>query len=491
LKFSAWLALLFSVPLALAAAGPKDAPHCPVGEPSCAARVSLIKKLFGVDEAQFNRELQARFNPAPPPPPAELVDPHAGQLADARYFEAFPDFDRSYSPAARHRAKRLTRLFARDAEHLSHEQFVLHIAEITALAANGHTAIGEDALRKDTPRIPVRTFLFADGLRILRTSPALQGLLGARVDRIDGRPIAALYTGLRKYLPGEEGRRRLQLLPVLESPALLQAAGLADRRDALTLQGVLADGTSFTQQITAERRNRAAPVSNTMRLLFPDDAAARMTAYLRTGASVPVSLRDSAHLFSTGDLPNGGFYIGLTSNMDSDDQPLGAFLADVLVRVKQQHPRFVVLDMRMNGGGDYTKSYDFARALPVAAGRARIYALTSPWTFSAAITTVAALKDAGGRRVTIVGERVGDQLSFWAEGGRFDLPNSGITAFFATGRHNYRRPCTDRQSCFWLNELYPVRVRTLEPDVLAPMTFAAYSMGRDPGLDAILTRERH
>jgi hypothetical protein len=115
--------------------------------------------------------------------------------------------------------------------------------------------------------------------------------------------------------------------------------------------------------------------------------------------------------------------------------------------------------------------------------------LTSPWTFSAAITTVAALKQAGGSKVMIVGEPVGDGLAFWAEGGAFNLPNSGITAYFTTARHDYARPCTNRRTCFWLNELFPVRVRNLQPEISAPLTFAAYSTGRDPALDAIRARE--
>ena len=104
--------------------------------------------------------------------------------------------------------------------------------------------------------------------------------------------------------------------------------------------------------------------------------------------------------------------------------------------------------MRMNGGGDYTTTYAFARALPGTAGKASIYGLISPWTFSAAITTVAALEDEGGDQVILVGEDLGDRLDFWAEGGRFLLPNAFLEVFYASGRHNYAGPCRDRESCF-------------------------------------------
>jgi len=49
--------------------------------------------------------------------------------------------------------------------------------------------------------------------------------------------------------------------------------------------------------------------------------------------------------------------------------------------------------------------------------------------------------------------------------------------------HDYSAPCTDWHVCFWLNWFYPVRVRTLAPDVVVHMSFADYLAGRDPVFD--------
>ena len=116
----------------------------------------------------YDRELERRFQYGPPQPkPAEVPDRRDGQAADAAYFAAFPNFDRSYTPDTRAEALRQTKALAAQARMLTHEQFVLRLAEIAALADNGHTAIGENAFRKDTPRLPLRMFLFADGLYVL------------------------------------------------------------------------------------------------------------------------------------------------------------------------------------------------------------------------------------------------------------------------------------------------------------------------------------
>lgn len=440
-----------------------------------------------MDETTFERELAARFQYGPPEPaPTEIADRSAGQIVDAAYFARFPEFDRAYSPAARAQAQLLLTRLQAEAGSLSHEQFVLRVAEIAALADNGHTAIGENAFRKNTPRLPLRTYQFADGLYVVWAAPELADLLGARIDTIDGRSVSDIRTATRRYAGGTDAHRQRMLTAMLESPALLQAAGLANARDALTIRGVLLGGAPFERRIAAEERDRSAWVSSSQRLLFPVWEGAPMRSLINRGDDLPTYLRHSSNLFSLESSPERGLYIGLAHNDDTDESPIATFLDSAIARVRSEQPPYIVVDLRMNGGGDYTTTYAFAQALPEAANGAPIYVFTSPWTFSAAITTVAALETAGGEQVIIVGEAVGDRLDFWAEGGTFNLPNAFVQVHYASGRHIYDGPCRDRETCFWLNDRYPVRVRTLEPDIDAPHTFAAYRALRDPALDAVL-----
>ncbi|MFZ2030332.1 MAG: hypothetical protein WAU68_08500 [Vitreimonas sp.] len=442
------------------------------------------------DASTFDREFSARFQYPPPEPlPAEIAEQGTGQIADATYFAQFPNFDRAYTPAARQQARRLADRLRSDAGRLSHEQFVLRVAEIAALADNGHTAIGENAFRKNTSRLPVRTFLFADGLYLLRATPANADLLGARIDAIDGHRVEDVFRQIRRYHGGEDAYRRISLLPMLESPALLQAAGIAREHDALTLRGVTAQGAPFERRIIAEQRDRGAPVSSTGRTVYPTGPDNPMRSFLSESDTLPIYLHGRQDLFWIEPTPADGLYVGVGNNNDSDDLPIATFLDSALNRIRTEHPRFVVLDMRMNGGGDFTKTYAFARALPAAASGAPIYVLTSAWTFSAAITTVGALKQEGGNQVHIVGAPVGDRLRFWAEGGQFALPNSFLTVGYAAGRYVYDDACRDTSICSWLGYRYPVRVSTLAPEISAPLTFAAYREGRDPAMEAVLARE--
>src|SRR5262249_14825624 len=152
--------------------------------------------------------------------------------------------------------------------------------------------------------LPLRTYLFADGLRVVWANAANADLLGARIDTIDGRGIDAVYSVIRRYYGGTDAHRRRMLIPMLESPALLQAAGLAQSRDALTLTGVLEGGKPFSRRIDAEQRDRSAWVSSTPRLLYPANTPGnRMLSLMHDEDPLPVYLRHRSNLFDTEPLP--------------------------------------------------------------------------------------------------------------------------------------------------------------------------------------------
>jgi hypothetical protein len=148
----------------------------------------------------------------------------------------------------------------------------------------------------------------------------------------------------------------------------------------------------------------------------------------------------------------------------------------------------VIVDLRYDGGGDYVNTYGFAHDLPkLIPPGGRIIVLTGPATFSAGISTAAAVKHAGQRRVVIVGEPVGDRLKFYSEGGSACLPNSPLCVAYETGKHDYQDACTDWDVCFWLNYFFNFQVRSLDPDEVIPLSFRDWRSGVDPVLDRAIT----
>jgi hypothetical protein len=281
----------------------------------------------------------------------------------------------------------------------------------------------------------------------------------------------------------------------LESPELLHAAGLASGPDRVTLRARLRDGTERDVELIADAPNPDGPrvwgseflsplpverESDDWRPLIPDEG------------TLPRFLRDRGRPFRSEYLEGEDlYYAQFRSNMDEDGFPIGDFLDHLRNDIHDQQPRYIALDLRYNQGGDLTKTADFMKALPYLTDSIKeVYALTSRWTFSAGIVSLALLKEHGGEKVTIVGEPVGDRLRFWAEGGSLSLPNSGLSVSYSTGLHDYSRPCSGEPGCFWPLYFHPTHLETLEPDVPVPYAFNDYLSRRDPAMDHVLASAR-
>jgi len=67
------------------------------------------------------------------------------------------------------------------------------------------------------------------------------------------------------------------------------------------------------------------------------------------------------------------------------------------------------------------------------------------------------------------------------------------TIGFATGLHDYAKPCAGEESYFWILRLYPTHVPSLAPDIHASDTYDDYVHRGDPLLDrarALVRKER-
>ena len=70
--------------------------------------------------------------------------------------------------------------------------------------------------------------------------------------------------------------------------------------------------------------------------------------------------------------------------------------------------------------------------------------LVDKFTFSAAIVFVAILRYQLGRKLKIVGEKMGDGLRFFAEGGLIELPASGAVVRYSSALHDWETGSADQ-----------------------------------------------
>jgi hypothetical protein len=415
------------------------------------------------------------FDPAPPkadyPKPSNDLE---AQRQDLGYFRKLIALDRSYEPAARLEAERRIAALESADKALDHAHLRVALMKILALADNGHTRldVGDDLVPR---QLPVRVAIFSDGLHIMRTTDAYSALLGGRVVAIDGKPIEVVMERLADLRGGTAAWRKLNAALYLVDPEILFGEDIAPDMEHSAWTVATAEDASTTVTLDAVAPSGHEPVKgldDSWRAVQPDQP-------------LPASLSDFDSAFRRIRLAHScAMLIQLKANHDVGNQHIKDFVAATEADMRANKPCAVILDLRYDGGGNYQNTAGFAKALPgLTTPGGQIYLLTGPSTFSAGITTTAFVKQAGGDRVTLLGEPVGDRLSFFSEGNRGCLPNYPLCVSYQRGKHDYAHPCTDWDVCFWLNKLYPVHVDTLEPHETITMSFAEWRQGRDPVFD--------
>jgi hypothetical protein len=395
--------------------------------------------------------------------------------------------DSSYSREDRaEAAARLAKLES-DAATASPIYFELELARIVALADNGHTASPAPFRAPRYSRVPIRLVPFGDQFYVLRADTAYADLLGARVVAIDGKPIRDVRAIAHTLWGGTPSWRDRHVPFLLESPEQMLALGVGKDAKAASYRFLLRNGRTIERRIVANPSDSRLDFRGTVRWLSPEPLVNDRGEWRHLVAPdrTPWAFQDVARTFRTRVATDlNALVVQLRSNVDSPGEAIAQFLQTTTEEIKRVKPRHLIVDLRTNGGGDLNNTREFVKSLP-ALVPGRIFVLTSPWTFSAAISTTGYLKQAGGDRVTIVGEMVGDRLEFWAEGRLARLPFSGAAMSYSTQRHDYRTGCRPYTDCHGAVVRNPISVATLAPDIDAPLTIEAMIAGRDPGMEAI------
>src|SRR5215469_6004529 len=363
------------------------------------------------------------------------------QRQDLDYFAKAMAFDRAFSPAARAAAEARVSALKALPEALPPAKLQVALMQVMASADNGHSRMDPTA-DQTTLILPLRVTRFAEGFYVMRAAAPYRDLLGGRVDSIDGRAIDQILPRLETLRGGVEGLRRENAAQFVVVQDLLYGLGITTDPKASTWTVTLTDGRVVTRRLEADPLRKGQDLPESDRWLSPEPVKGmekEWIAYRPQSGDLPETWRDFDNHFRLFPAASScAQVVRLQSIADTDGQNVAPFLATTEAALR-----------------------------------------ANPLTSSAAITTAAFVKDAGGDRVTIIGEPIGDRLSFYSEGGKACLPNLKVCMYFQTAKHDYGHACNDWHKCFWVNWLYPVRVKSLQPDIVLPLKFADWNAGRD------------
>jgi hypothetical protein len=353
---------------------------------------------------------------------------------------------------------------------LARHQVVVELARIVALVGDGHTNV---APTRD-PAIgfrsyPVMMYFFKDGLYIRAATAERADLVGARVIAIGSTPVDEAYRRVRELIGRDNEMGARYFAPhLLAMPEVLHALGLVEDMENATL---LVEREGKRQIVTLAPSGPARmmpPDTDTSWAPLPGWVDARGTA--ETGA---LWLRRPEDKYSFDYLPaEKAWYVQFNQVTNKKEESIEAFMARLLAAMDSRPAERLVLDLRLNrgGNGDYVPAIvrTIVKARPLDVD-GRLFVLTGRATFSAAQFLVNDLERM--TEAVFVGEPTGGKANSYGDSRKIILPNSGITV---------------RTSILWWQVDERDRRPWSAPMVAADLSFADYRANRDPALAAAL-----
>lgn len=338
--------------------------------------------------------------------------------------------------------------------NLDNTKIALGLSRIAAMIGDGHTRVNWNW---SYHRVPLSLFWFGKELRVTRAVTAYRRALGARVVKIGGVSVDEVFARAQPFVHQGENEWfvKSESAGLMEYPALLYAIGLAP--DATHAQYTFEDarGKRFTLRLPA---------------LSPDERA----EWLDVARNPPLyRQRLNEPLWHTYLPESQTVYFNFKGYPSRD-----AFkkIALSLFGFIDKNPvKRLVVDMRQNGGGDFTRGRDLI--IPEVKKRAAInrrghlFVVTGRWTYSAGMTNAADFRKE--TNALLVGEPTGARPNGYQENRDFRLPNSRLNVWVSTQFYKFQEQETPG----------------VMPDQRIDPDWATYRQGRDPVMEWIQKQE--
>lgn len=359
-------------------------------------------------------------------------------------------------------------------------QVIVELARITAMVGDGHTRLWlmPDG-RKGFHQVPILLYWLHDGLYVLGAPATHAAVVGGQVVRIGNVDADEAWRRVAPLVSRDNAMTVRSIAPrYLEIPEVLHALGVTD--DAGHVSYVVRDaaGTDHTVELDAIPDASLSHLSNMPYLVTTSVDQIRMLMANDAGEK-PLWLQHPTETFWFRWLPDERtMYVQINAIRNGGDETLADFADRVYAEADRRQARRLVLDLRLNGGGNNMLN------LPVVLGivrrpeldrRGGVMVLIGRHTFSAASHLVTYLERL--TNAVFVGEPTGGSPNHFGDAAGVDLPNSGLQI--------------GASSIYWQNS-EPKEFESRNwtpPEVAVELTVDDYRSNRDPVLEAALDYE--
>lgn len=335
---------------------------------------------------------------------------------------------------------------------------VVELARLVALVGDGHTRLPLTEV-PGFRRYPLRLYHYADGLFVQAIAREHGSATGARLLAIGDTPATDAYDAMRALISRDnEMGVRAAAPELLTIPEVLHA------------RGVLADPEHAAYLVQRPSGERVTYV------LRPREALPTDLANARDGAATPPPLwlrRSPEHnwLISLTDAQT--LYVQYSRVRDAPEESVEGFFDRVFTLVERDDVHRLILDIRLNGGGNMSLNRPLIHHL-IRCDRVnqwgKLFVVIGRLTFSAAMNLAVDLER--HTRALFVGEPTGARPNHYGENADIVLPHSRLRCTASALWWQYSSPRDDRP---WI-----------APDIPAALWSADYAANRDPALESIM-----
>jgi tetratricopeptide (TPR) repeat protein len=352
---------------------------------------------------------------------------------------------------------------------LARHQIIVEMARIVAMVGDGHTSLSPTRDPKVGFRaLPIKLYLFKDGLFVRAAESAHADLVGARVLKIGNATVDESLARAREIIGRDNEMDVKYFAPhLLIMPEVLHALGLIEDMEKV----------SFTVEQGGVRREITLRAGGTADLIPPDTDTTWMPkpgwVDMRDAASTPLWLKNPTDKFWFEYLKDSRtVYAQLNQVGNKDTETLADFSKRLLAFVESNGVEKLILDLRLNRGGNGA----LLRPLEIALIKSKIdqsgklFTIMGRSTWSAAQFLLNRLEKY--TNTIFVGEPSGSRGNVYGDSRKITLPNSGITV---------------RVSVYYWQDWDPWDTRQwTAPHLTTELSSEDYRTNADPALKAIL-----
>lgn len=354
---------------------------------------------------------------------------------------------------------------------LSANQIIVEMMRIAAMVGDGHTNIYPTRDAKiGFHLLPVKLYLFNDGLFIRAAKKEKAPLIGARVLKIGELNVEQAVDKIKEII-GRDNDMDVKYFAaqLLVMPEVLQALGMSESRDNARFV-IEKNGKQQTVTLNSEGLVEIMPADTDMTWVAKEG-----WVDLRDGAtaSPPLWLKNPADKFWFELLADKQtLYVQLNQVGDKDNETLADFSRRLALFIESSGAQKLILDLRLNRGGNGSLLPPLVAALIKSKINQpnKFFTIIGRSTFSAAQFLVNELERYTD--TTFVGEPSGSKGNIYGDSRKIFLPNSQITV---------------RTSVYYWQDWHPLDTREwTAPQLTAELSSEDYRNNIDPALKLIM-----